>query len=893
MKLFYKHTQTEDTMLKKNILFTLLLSTAVFATGCKDELEITPTPDLNPNESIVTFQIGVEDSRDAYTAGSSATNRSASTGLDANLVASTQGRSAGLKPQKLYNLYMIQFKDGVRKQAKQIGTVDPGSTITTELSNYDDCQLLFIALGNGQTQAIQANGTSTVYLTANDLDGSTTGNQTSLSDYQQLLANHITALGTDETNQTDVDKQPYVLFLPHVKVSGNTIQSPDIDSNGTGHDVRILLKRLAAKLTLKWTFADVLKQEGYTLKEVRLSQVSGTIPNGKPNHATGRFYFYPARESNDTYPTAEKEYVDYFRLKDTELSGTKGSYSIWMPANVRGTSAKVTAPQHRNKDNAPEGACFVEFVAEKEENNEVKDRLTYRVYLGGAAVNDFNIKENTNYTWDVTMNSTNVADPRITRLDMTPVTSKVQKNTSNCFMVIPGTDFYFNPYKHEAGTKGWNDELVNSPSSDSPTKKTEITSVKVLWQSRDNGTSGELVLGRYISTDKHENLVNGENLGDINDAKVFVKVPVSKGGNAVIAAYHDNGNGTETILWSWHLWITDYVPERMNAAGGDVDARYKAAQSGTKNGTVHKYRSAIWKTGTYASMVMMDRNLGARKGGYPGLGKGTEYQVYTAMDGVNRQGVLYQWGRKDPFFSSADGSTTEINVIYDGDGTPLSITKIGNGNLANSIKNPLTFYTGYTSASNSWNVNNNNTAPGKKTIYDPSPEGWKVPMNGTTPAPSDLLNNGTGIYAKLGNVATTGTGNGYDLPSNRPNNLELTDATSYFTNARIYSGDQFYKNEKTCTYTGADPKGGRIFFLADNISDTPSSWTIENTVWIPVSAERSPDNGNLGAPSYGHLWLAERNSTNAAFLAILKMQIQLGFYNAPFGWSVRCIQDNK
>ena len=889
MKLFYKHTQTEDTMLKKNILFTLLLSTAVFATGCKDELEITPTPDLNPNESTVTFQIGVEDSRDAYTAGSPATNRSASTGLDANLVASTQGRSAGLKPQKLYNLYMIQFKDGVRKQAKQIGTVDPGSTITTELSNYDDCQLLFIALGNGQTQAIQANGTSTVYLTANDLDGSTTGNQTSLSDYQQLLANHITALGTDETDQTNVDKQPYVLFLPHVKVSSNTIQSPDIDSNGTGHDVRILLKRLAAKLTLKWTFADVLKQEGYTLKEVRLSQVSGTIPNGKPNHATGRFYFYPARESNDTYPTAEKEYVDYFRLKDTELSGTKGSYSIWMPANVRGTSAKVTAPQHRNKDNAPEGACFVEFVAEKEENNEVKDRLTYRVYLGGAAVNDFNIKENTNYTWDVTMNSTNVADPRITRLDMTPVTSKVQKNTSNCFMVIPGTDFYFNPYKHEAGTKGWNDELVNSPSSDSPTKKTEITSVKVLWQSRDNGTGGELVLGRYISETNHTNLINYEELSDINKAKVYVKVPVSKGGNAVIAAYAADGT---TILWSWHLWITDYVPERMKVDGGTVDVRYKAAQSGTKNGTVHKYLSTIWweEGKTYTNMVMMDRDLGAKKGGYPGLGKGTYYQVYTAMDGVNREGLLYQWGRKDPFFGSADGTTTEINVIYNGDGTPLSLTKTNQyASKDNSIKNPLTFYH-TNSIGTSWN-GNNATAPGKKTIYDPSPEGWKVPMNGTTPSPQDLIDNGTGIFAKFGTI----TGN---TPSYDEYNITLSDGNGYYTNARYYSQTQFYQYETTIPNAdAANPKGGRIYFLADGISDTPNSWSIKNTMWIPVSAERHYKSGNLNVPSYGHLWLADNRTGNdgktSALFGIIPKITQLCFYYPAYGWSVRCIQDNK
>ncbi len=858
-------------MLKKNILFTLLLSTAVFATGCKDELEMPLTPEAGGEGTVpVTFAIGIADEQDGYNQGESSAARTmdnsanAGQGLDARIVPDPVSRATGLKPQQVYNLQIIQFsQDGQKLAATSATSYTIGSKITLSWNTSNtDCQLLFIAAGNG--------GSVSKY---------PSGSLNTLADYQQMISNvDFANLPTGETNQTDVDKQPYVLFLPHVKVENNTIQSPGI-IDGTGHDVRILLKRLAAKLTLKWNFNEVANQ-GYTLKEVRLSQVSGTIPNGKPNHATGRFYFYPARESNDTYPTAEKEYVDYFRLKDTELSTTDGSYTIWMPATVRGTSSKVTAPQHRNKDNAPEGACFVEFVAEKEENNEVKDRLTYRVYLGGAAVNDFNIKENTNYTWDVKMTSTNVADPRITRLDMTPVTSKVQKNTSNCFMVIPGTDFYFNPYKHEAGTKGWNDELVNSPSSDSPTKKTEITSVKVLWQSRDNGTGGELVLGRYISETNHTNLINYEELSDINKAKVYVKVPVSKGGNAVIAAYAADGT---TILWSWHLWITDYVPERMKVAGGDVDTRYKVAQSGTQNGTVHKYRSTIWKdNGTYASMVMMDRDLGSKKGGYPGLGK-TEYQVYTAMDGVYRQGLLYQWGRKDPFFGSADGTTTEINVIYNGDGTPLSVAKTGSGNLSKSIKNPLTFYTSYTSASNSWNVNNNNTAPGKKTIYDPSPAGWKVPMNGTTPTASDLLDNGIGIYAKMGNV----TGN-YTIPSNNTNNLKLTDANSYFTNARLYSGDQFYKDEITFTHTGADPKGGRIFFLVDNISDTPSSWTIENTVWVPVSAERKGADGSLNAPALGHLWLGD----NLGFLGVMKPLIQLGTFDGCYGWATRCIQDN-
>lgn len=42
----------------------------------------------------------------------------------------------------------------------------------------------------------------------------------------------------------------------------------------------------------------------------------------------------------------------------------------------------------------------------------------------------------------------------------------------------------------------------------------------------------------------------------------------------------------------------------------------------------------------------MDRDLGARKGGFPGITIGDDF---TVMDAVNTFGLLYQWGRKDPF----------------------------------------------------------------------------------------------------------------------------------------------------------------------------------------------------------------------------------------------------
>ena len=299
------------------------------------------------------------------------------------------------------------------------------------------------------------------------------------------------------------------------------------------------------------------------------------------------------------------------------------------------------------------------------DNSEKKERLYYRVYLGGNETDDFNLLENTNYHWTVNINKADYAnDPRIQLLDQTPVISTNEQPTANCFMMKPGTNICFNPYEHEAGTDGWNTELTTAGAI--LTNKT-IDKVEVLWQTKDAGTSGDLVMGYIVDNTNHQNLVNLTDGDKIKDALIHVKVPVTNGGNAVIAAYSGS-----TVVWSWHLWISNYVPVRINSY-----SEYEEAQAKTKNGTVHKYRSALFNEGQkYANCVMMDRDLGAVAGGYPAIYKG---ENYTVRDNVETQGFLYQGARKDPFFISADGTTNEVDVIYDGDGVTLGV-KLSNSN---------------------------------------------------------------------------------------------------------------------------------------------------------------------------------------------------------------------
>lgn len=176
-----------------------------------------------------------------------------------------------------------------------------------------------------------------------------------------------------------------------------------------------------------------------------------------------------------------------------------------------------------------------------------------------------------------------------------------------------------------------------------------VKTVEVLWESF--GTNVMPDVGDLIASVSYKN------------GYVRFSTPESfNEGNAVIAAKNSKG----TILWSWHIWC---------ASEGWQEQEY--------------YNNAG---------VMMDRNLGATSA-TPGS--------------VGALGLLYQWGRKDPFLGSSSISSSKQAVS-----TGTWEIKSG-GSLANAEANPMTFYTGMILPNYSWGT--------KKTAYDPCPAGWRVP----------------------------------------------------------------------------------------------------------------------------------------------------------------------
>ena len=189
---------------------------------------------------------------------------------------------------------------------------------------------------------------------------------------------------------------------------------------------------------------------------------------------------------------------------------------------------------------------------------------------------------------------------------------------------------------------------------------------------------------------------------EVYNGQGYINVKPGVSGNAVVCIKVGG-----VVKWSWHIWVTEPVGEGTDVVTG---------------------------------LTWMDRNLGAA---------GTTY------DTSGKNGLFYQWGRKDAFPGS-DGTnnnqTYYIGSEASGIKTPIS-TANNYTKLFELVHNPFVFATNHTSYRGSINdasATNNSWGgvSGEKTIYDPCPTGWKVPsiaISGTNSWGSNNISDWTSI----------------------------------------------------------------------------------------------------------------------------------------------------
>lgn len=181
----------------------------------------------------------------------------------------------------------------------------------------------------------------------------------------------------------------------------------------------------------------------------------------------------------------------------------------------------------------------------------------------------------------------------------------------------------------------------------------------------------------------------------LKDGRIYFSAK-NLSGNALVAALDEAGN----IIWSWHIWLSDEDITDVKTADG---------------------------------VMVMDRNLGATSLSFNYLGS---------------HGLLYQWGRKDPFPASpvASGGTTSTMPlpVYDAEGNEVEIAHSSwensdSNTLEYAVSNPTTVLSNYYQYSEcrDWlRKEFSNPAlwggsDGGKSLFDPCPAGYRVPKLGT------------------------------------------------------------------------------------------------------------------------------------------------------------------
>lgn len=243
-------------------------------------------------------------------------------------------------------------------------------------------------------------------------------------------------------------------------------------------------------------------------------------------------------------------------------------------------------------------------------------------------------------------------------------------NTANCYVVThPG--YYKFPLVYGNAIKdGATNDIAYGSSTFVNHLNRQITEPYIYENSDCTVGSAELVW------QDAQNLISN-NIA-LCDGKTYISFEITKAniqqGNAVIAVK----DGSDNIMWSWHIWVTN------------------------KN---------VYETYTYGDYKFMPIALGQRE-----TDQGTTC-------------TFYQWGRKDPFPGATADSQPTDNIPSQ---TSYSSSILNPGKFIQGT-NSSTFLHNWLSGNlkDLWNVGNtsieNNTATSQKTIYDPSPVGFKVP----------------------------------------------------------------------------------------------------------------------------------------------------------------------
>lgn len=379
-----------------------------------------------------------------------------------------------------------------------------------------------------------------------------------------------------------------------------------------GQNINVTVTRMYAKVEI--LIGDI--PESLVLTDVNVAQMPyycrvGTLATGNTTDAA-------------TYPP-EINWNSRAFVPGTKDENDKytGKLVVYLPENLQGRTNSGEADSGEKTNNAPTNAFRVDFVANYVDifTGEEKERgRHYAVCPGANIYNDYNIRRNFIYR---------------VRLNIYIDQYEQDIPSSNCFVVKPNQSLSFLPYYRTEKGGGYNfTDYLNAEGDD--TKKINdsddmLENIRIIWQTKD--AIGDNSKGDRVWIDRRSEATNEYH------RKIHVKTgPTS--GNALIAAYNSDGK----IVWSWHIWVTDNEPGNVSNAVVYSTYAWNERQ--------------IFTTIRVPGYAIMPCNLGALKYNPDNV---------NALD-PDTHGMLYQWGRKDPFppSQSQDGNQVDYSDTYTG-----------------------------------------------------------------------------------------------------------------------------------------------------------------------------------------------------------------------------------
>ena len=452
-----------------------------------------------------------------------------------------------------------------------------------------------------------------------------------------------------------------VAFAPSASLPGTGLPMSSMQDVGVGDVFDVFqLRSLLAKL--QFTAKD---HSGTTIAATNV-KLKG-VPNG--------YSFFTQTPGDDAVrPTG----TTYSNSGFTLTSGT----TYYVPENLSGRNDFLINHYTRALGMAAANAMYVEIT---------NSGTTYNILLGDGSAQDFNFVGGYAYNINATIYGKDELDLRVG--DNKIVDLSAGGETANCYIADKANFWYMfdcTVMGNGAVTPVPVDLMSGTVASAIVPSKLNPASAEVLWETQN--TSAAPAKGAIVNNNVY--LLRG---------RILFKSG-STVGNAVIAAR----DGSDNIIWSWHIWRINDAPSGIALKDITDDAGFSVT-----------------------GLKLMDRNLGA-------LEK-TESATVASI------GLYYQWGRKDPFPGAATLSSTGTNfaAVVSNRGIDFVTDKsTSEVSVAASVASPTTFYN---TGSGDWCITRNDNLwgtaltgtvtintkqysknSGSKSIYDPCPVGWRV-----------------------------------------------------------------------------------------------------------------------------------------------------------------------